>query len=91
MNNPDAAWYAQAVAKSLNKVIAEDEEFRWFRIKTGLKMPLPAPAKKFNLPQAAVFPEIGVAYMHTTVQKAETDLMLSVRSSPYGLMMDSSP
>lgn len=49
-------------------------------------MPLPAPAKEFNLPQAAVFPEIGVAYMHTTVQKAETNLMLSVRSSPYGPM-----
>lgn len=83
---PYAEWYAQSLAKSLGKEVADDPEFRWFRIRSGLKMNLPSPVKEFNLPQAACFPEIGVAYMHTTLQKTATDLMLSVRSSPYGPM-----
>jgi hypothetical protein len=49
-------------------------------------MKLPQPLNESSLPQAAVFPDIGVAYLHTTVQDASTDLMLSVRSSPYGPM-----
>ena len=83
---PYAEWYAQSLAGSLGKEIADDPEFRWFRIRSGMKMKLPVLPKEFNLPQAACFPDIGVAYMHTTLQKTETDLMLSLRSSPYGPM-----
>lgn len=36
-NNPSAAWYANAVAKSVGKDIADDAEFRWFRIRDGIK------------------------------------------------------
>lgn len=85
-NLPYAEWYAQSLARNLGKEVADDLEFRWFRIRSGLKMKLPVLPKEFNLPQAACFPDIGVAYMHTSVQKTETDLMLSVRSSPYGPM-----
>ncbi len=84
--DPYAGWYAQATTKSLHSDIAEDQEFRWFRIRKGLNMKLPQPLNESSLPQAAVFPDIGVAYMHTTVQNATTDLMLSVRSSPFGPM-----
>ena len=86
LNNPYGVWYAQTIAKSLGKEIAADDEFSWFRIRNGLRMKLPDPIKGSDLPQAAVFPDIGDAYMHTSVQKAETDLMLSVRSSPFGPM-----
>lgn len=85
-NLPYASWYAQSVARSLGGEVADDEEFRWFRIRTGLEKQLPAPLEQFQLPQAACFPDIGVAYMHTTLQKTATDLMLSVRSSPFGPM-----
>jgi len=84
--DPYAGWYAQATAKNLKNEIAEDREFRWFRIRKGLNMKLPQPLNESSLPQAAVFPDIGVAYMHTTVHQARTDLMLSLRSSPYGPM-----
>jgi hypothetical protein len=86
LNLPYAGWYAQTIAKSLGKEIADDEEFRWFRIRSGLKMKYPATVKEFMLPQAARFPDIGVAYMHTSLQNAQSDLMLSLRSSPYGPM-----
>ena len=85
-NLPYAEWYAQSLAKSQGKEVADDPEFRWFRIRSGLKMKLPSTVKEFNLPQATCFPDIGVAYMHSSLQKTQSDLMLSVRSSPYGPM-----
>ncbi|MCX6326926.1 MAG: DUF4962 domain-containing protein [Bacteroidia bacterium] len=86
LNNPYAAWYAQAVTRSSGNEIADEDEFRWFRIKRGYKMTLPEPVKESDILQAARFPDIGVAYMHTSLENAKTDLMLSVRSSPFGPM-----
>jgi hypothetical protein len=85
-NDPYAAWYSKTILSGLGKDIAEDDEFRWFRLKKGLDMQLPKLSSKQTFPQAAVFPEIGVAYMHTTLQNSKTDLMLSLRSSPYASM-----
>lgn len=86
LNNPYAAWYAQAVTKSLGKEIADDDEFRWFRIQRGLALNLPEPVREDDLPQAAAFTDIGVAYMHTALHLGKTDLMLSLRSAPFGPM-----
>jgi len=86
LNDTCASWYAHTIAESSGKEITDDDEFRWFRIKRGYKMNLPEPIKNPDFPQAAWFPDVGVAYMHTTLQKAETDLMLSIRSSPFGPM-----
>jgi len=85
-SDPYAAWYSNAVTKSLGKELADDNEFRWFRIRQGFDMKLPSHQKNISIPEAAVFPEIGVAYMHTTLQNAKTDIMLSLRSSPFGSM-----
>ncbi len=85
-NDPNAAWYANQVAKSLGKDISDDIQFRWYRITQGNKRAYPSIPNQLSLPQAAVFPEVGVAYMHTNLSNAQHDLMLSVRSSPYGPM-----
>jgi hypothetical protein len=64
--------------------IHDDDEFRWFRIAWELPDP-PAPATDIaDLPLARVFPETGSANMHTDLQHAENNLMISLRSSPYG-------
>ncbi|UBM58699.1 DUF4962 domain-containing protein [Marinilongibacter aquaticus] len=84
LKDPYAAWYAHEVAKGLNSDIASDQEFRWFRITRGDEMQAPDPVKDFKMPQAAVFPDVGVAYMHTNLQQASKNLMLSIRSSPFG-------
>ncbi|WP_255067593.1 DUF4962 domain-containing protein [Lacihabitans sp. LS3-19] len=83
-NDPYAAWYANEVAKSNGMAIAEDDEFRWFRVIKTNEMPLPKQLPKFDLPQAAVFPDVGVGYMHTNIEEMENNLMLSLRSSPFG-------
>jgi hypothetical protein len=79
-----ALWYSTEVTKSLGLNITNDDEFRWYRIQRGYKTNLPEPVKEFNLPQAARFPDVGVAYMNTSLQNSETNLMLSVRCSPFG-------
>ena len=83
-NNPSAAWYANAVLKSVGKEIADDAEFRWFRIRDGIKKTTALNPLPFK--QDAFFPEVGVGYMHTYVQDTKNDLMLSLRSSPFGPM-----
>ena len=85
-NDPIAAWYSKTILAGLGKDIAEDDEFRWFRLTKGLQMKFPLAYSKSRFPEAAVFPEIGVAYMHTNLQNSKTDLMLSLRSSPYASM-----
>lgn len=83
-NDPNAAWYADEIAKSNEMSISEDEEFRWYRVTQTNDLPQPPPVSKFDLPQAAVFTDIGLGYMHTNLQHAENNLMLSLRSSPFG-------
>jgi len=83
-NDPYASWYANEISKGFGLTIADDNEFRWYRIQRGYKMNLPEPVKEFDLPQAAQFPDVGVAYMHTSLQKPQNNLMLSLRSSPFG-------
>jgi hypothetical protein len=85
-NDPYAAWYSKTILAGLDKDIAEDNEFRWFRLRKGLQMKLPMLYSMPAFPEAAVFPEIGVGYMHTSLQNKKTDLMLSLRSSPYASM-----
>ena len=85
-NDPYAVWYSKTILDGLGKDISDDDEFRWFRLNIGLQMKLPMLSTKPIFPQAAVFPEIGVAYMHTSLQHSKTNLVLSLRSSPYASM-----
>jgi arylsulfatase A-like enzyme len=85
-NDSYAAWYSKTILDGLGKDISEDDEFRWFRLKQGIQLKSPMLSSKQTFPQAAVFPEIGLAYMHTTLQKSKTNLMLSMRSSPFASM-----
>lgn len=83
-NDPYASWYASEIAKGFGLKISDDDEFRWFRIQRGHKTKAAEPVQNFDLPQAARFPDVGVAYLHTALQDAKNDLMLSLRSSPFG-------
>ena len=79
-----ALWYSNEVTKSPGLNISDDDEFRWYRIQRGYQKNVPKPVQKFDLPQAAQFPDVGVVYMNTSLQNIPTNLMLSIRSSPFG-------
>lgn len=82
--DPYARWYADEITSAVQQTIADDDEFRWCRIRRGYKKKLPPPLKKFDLPQAAQFPDVGDVYMNTSIQHIPQNLMLSIRSSPFG-------
>lgn len=82
--SPYAAWYAKRILQNLEVPLSDDEAFRWFRIQRGYQMELPEPLPILDLPQAAVFPEVGVAYMNTELGDPANNLRLSIRSSPFG-------
>ena len=81
-----AALYAKECFVGLGKEISDDNEWAWYRIIKGYKEELPELNEEFEIQQAAMFPDVGVAYMHTTLPKIETNLMFSIRSSPFGPM-----
>ncbi len=82
--DPYALWYSTEVANSFGQNISDDDEFRWYRIQRGYQKNLPKPIQEFDLPQAAQFPDVGDVYMNTSLQNIQTNLMLSIRSSPFG-------
>jgi hypothetical protein len=64
--------------------IHDDDEFRWFRIAWDLPE-IPPPATDIGqLPLARAFRETGSVNMHTDLLKADNNLMVSMRSSPFG-------
>jgi len=81
--NPLAAWYANHHLKTTGKSLTDDYEFRWFRLKWQLPE-RPVPIVKLDLPLAKAFRETGTVNMHTDLENAENNLMVSLRSSPYG-------
>ncbi len=64
--------------------IYDDDEFRWFRIKWDLPDPPEIPTDIKQLPLARVFRETGSVNMHTDLFQAKNNLMISMRSSPFG-------
>lgn len=84
--DPYAAWYAAQCESKAGFSVEDEAEFAWFRMTRSNDWPLPDSIVQFELPQAAVFPDVGVAYMHTAVQNSAVDLMFSIRSSPFGPM-----
>ena len=81
--NPYAAWYADSHLNAMGKTLTDDEEFRWFRLKWQLPE-RPKPVAKLNLPLAKAFRETGTVNMHTDLEKVQNNLMVSLRSSPFG-------
>ena len=81
--NPYAGWYADSHLKAMAKTLTDDDEFRWFRLKWQLP-DRPEPVAKLDLPLARAFRETGTVNMHTDLTNAKKNLMVSLRSSPYG-------
>lgn len=81
--NPYASWYSGHQLDAMSKSLSDDDEFRWFRLKWILP-DRPSPISELDLPLARVFPETGTVNMHTDMTEASHNLMVSMRSSPYG-------
>ncbi len=64
--------------------LTDDMEYAWFRITQGYDMPLPSSENTVELPEAEIFPDVGVAYLNTNRADKKNNLRVSVKSSPMG-------
>jgi len=78
-----AGWYVRESLKPLRTTLQADSSLRWHRLRAEDDSPAPARAS-FDLPQARLFGDIGVAAMHTDIAHPSQNLMLAFRSSPFG-------
>jgi arylsulfatase A-like enzyme len=79
-----AAWYAGRIEKVEHLKLSDADLLRWFRMRYLQGIPRPAPLTADSLPAAMVFPGTGIADMHSDIADRSDDLMISLRSSPYG-------
>jgi hypothetical protein len=80
---PSAAWYADQCRKYEPIDLSRNNILRWFRLTKTPALSLPEYQSK-DLPMAHLFKESGVVAMHTRPMQTEKDLMVTMRSSPYG-------
>ncbi|MBU1822758.1 MAG: DUF4962 domain-containing protein, partial [Bacteroidetes bacterium] len=80
---PLAAWYVDQCRKYEDIDLSQKSILRWYRLTKTPELTLPKFVPK-SLPMAQLFKETGVVAMHTNPMQTEKDLMVSMRSSPFG-------
>ena len=80
---PLAARYADQCRNYESIDLSQKNILRWFRLTKTNGVPLPS-YQTTPLPMAHFFKETGVATMHTQPMETEKDLMVAMRSSPFG-------
>ena len=78
-----AAWYAATCREYETIDLSQKSILRWFRLTKTNGLPMPA-IKKEALPLGQLFQETGVVAMHTHPMDTKNDLMVAMRSSPFG-------
>ncbi|MGK7393282.1 MAG: DUF4962 domain-containing protein [Candidatus Cyclobacteriaceae bacterium M3_2C_046] len=79
-----ASWYLSRVLAEKTDHIFQNDDFRWYRISRGYLTSVPEPSDDNALPLASLFPEVGMVYMHSNLNDHHDNMMIAMRSSPYG-------
>lgn len=79
-----ASWYARECERYEQPDLAKVNTLRWIRMTKTANLPMPAPRSAAPLPMGAVFRDIGLASMHSAPSNTRSDLMVAMRSSPFG-------
>src|SRR5690349_7032904 len=79
-----ASWYAVKCQEVEGLDLASHDMLRWVRLAKTRGLPLPSPGESPGLSAGRLFSEIGLVSMHSHPEDAGRDLMLAMRSSPFG-------
>ena len=77
----DLDYTGDALVKSK---LSDDKNYAWFRMTRGYDMELPETDGNTALRDAAIFRDVGVAYLNSDRNNIDKNLMVSVKSSPMG-------
>ena len=79
-----AAWYAKECERYEKVQLSDKSILRWIRLAKTRDLTMPEPATNPNLTMGRVFKDIGVASLHTQPANTSENLMIAMRSSPFG-------
>jgi hypothetical protein len=82
--NPKYSWYYKQLQKYRQYDLSQETKMRWFRLVNTDKLSMPPAPENLLLPMGHLFKETGVASLHTHPANTSKDLMVTMRSSPYG-------
>jgi hypothetical protein len=82
--NESAAWYARECALHENLNLSATNILRWIRLTKTKAMPLPTVLADPDLSMGKSFRDIGMVAMHTQPGNTSENLMVAMRSSPFG-------
>lgn len=82
--SPLAAWYAARCREYEQVDLSSADILRWVRLTKTRDLPLPSPLENPKLPAGKLFSEIGLVSMHSHPGDPVRDLMVAMRSSPFG-------
>ncbi|MYD61974.1 MAG: DUF4962 domain-containing protein [Gemmatimonadetes bacterium] len=84
-DDPYAAWYVQQWREEAEE--DGDPLLIWHKLKDQEARPRPRSPKA--LPQGRCFADVGIVSLHTDLANTRRDLMVGMRSSPYGSLLHS--
>jgi len=82
--DPKAAWYANACLEYDKTDLSEKSMLRWVRLTKTRDLDIPDPMDIPELPMGRSFKDIGVVAMHSEIAHTSENLMVAMRSSPFG-------
>lgn len=84
MQNGKYAWYADQLIKYQQPDLSKEPVLRWYRIKYTGHLSMPAIANPQSFPMGYLSRETGIAALHTAPANTKNDVMVTMRSSPFG-------
>ena len=82
--DPKAAWYANECLKYNKSDLSEEAILRWIRLTKTRHLPLPDLPAQLDLPMGRSFKDVGLVAMHSDLTNTKENLMVAMRSSPFG-------
>ncbi len=82
--SPKAAWYAEACRGYEGADLTPDKSLRWIGLTKLRHLPLPELPQSLKLETGKVFREVGLAALHSQPDHTPENLVVAMRSSPFG-------
>ncbi|AKP51277.1 DUF4962 domain-containing protein [Cyclobacterium amurskyense] len=82
--NPRAVWYSNECLKYDKSHLSEEPVLRWIRLTKTRNLPIPDLPTQLDLPMGRSFTDIGLVAMHSEITNTKDNLMVAMRSSPFG-------
>jgi len=84
IGDPKAAWYANECLKYDKSDLSDEPILRWIRLTKTNDLPIPDPLDRLDLPMGRSFSDVGLVAMHSDITNTRENLMVAMRSSPFG-------